>query len=123
MRPTEIRPTEIRLSEDKTNLTVVFPEASHTFSAEFLRVLSPSAEVQGHGAGQQKTIGGKKSVRITGIEPVGHYAVKITFSDGHATGIFTWTYFADMGKKYDAEWQGYTQRLEAAGLSREGAAC
>lgn len=114
-------PTEIRLSSDKATLTVAFNETQHTFTAEFLRVLSPSAEVQGHGIGQQKTIGGKKHVTITGIEPVGHYAVKLVFSDGHASGIYTWDYFANMGEKQFEEWQAYTQRLAKKGLKREGA--
>ena len=114
-------PTEIRLGKDKTTLTVVFAEKTYTFTAEFLRVLSPSAEVQGHGVGQQKTISGKKDVTITGLEPVGHYALKIVFSDGHASGIYTWHYFADMGEKQRDEWQAYTDRLRAAGLKREAA--
>ncbi len=114
-------PTEIRLGKDKTTLTVVFTQNTYTFTAEFLRVLSPSAEVQGHGPGQQKTIGGKKNVTITGLEPVGHYALKITFSDGHASGIYTWNYFAEMGEKQLDEWQAYTKRLAAAGLTREAA--
>lgn len=112
-------PTEIRLGKDKTSLTVAFVEKSYTFTAEFLRVFSPSAEVQGHGPGQQKTIGGKKDVTITGVEPVGHYALKITFSDGHATGIYTWRFFAEMGEKQLDEWKAYTERLKAAGLTRE----
>lgn len=118
--PASIQPSEIRLSADKSALTVSFGEVKHTFTAEFLRVTSPSAEVQGHGPGDLKTIGGKKNVTIKGIEPVGHYAVKLVFSDGHATGIYTWTYFADMGEKMTEKWQGYTNRLQQLGLTREG---
>lgn len=120
MPPATPTPTEIRLSPDKAALTVSFGEARHTFTSEFLRVLSPSAEVQGHGLGQQKTLGGKKNVIITAIEPVGHYAVRLIFSDGHATGLYTWDFFAKMGEKQFEEWQAYTQRLAEKGLTREG---
>ena len=120
MDKTAHTPSEIRLSADKAALTVAFGAARHTFSAEFLRVFSPSAEVQGHGMGQQKTIGGKKGVIITAIEPVGHYAVKLVFSDGHATGLYTWDFFSTMGEKQFEEWHAYTKRLAEKGLSREG---
>lgn len=111
-------PTEIRLAPTKDVLKVSFGEASYSFTAEFLRVTSPSAEVQGHGPGEAKTIGGKKSVTITTIEPIGHYAIKPTFSDGHNTGIYTWAYFADMGENQFDVWASYTQKLAEKGLSR-----
>jgi DUF971 family protein len=91
-------PTELRLSKDKRTLTVSFADATLTLSAEQLRVNSPSAEVKGH-FGQGGTIPtGKQDVTITGLEPVGNYAVKITFSDGHRTGLYTWDYLRQLGR-------------------------
>ena len=115
----QIRPRQIRLNKAKDALTVAFDETSYTFTAEFLRVNSPSAEVQGHGAGQQKLVPGKKHVTIQAVEPVGHYAVRLTFSDGHNTGIFTWEYFADMGERQFDVWAEYTEALTQRGFSRE----
>ena len=115
----KIRPQQIRLNKAKDTLTVAFDETSYTFTAEFLRVNSPSAEVQGHGAGQQKLVPGKKCVTIQAVEPVGHYAVRLTFSDSHNTGIFTWEYFADMGERQFDVWAEYTQALAQRGFSRE----
>lgn len=112
-------PTQIRLAKTKDSLSVSFPEGDYTFTAEFLRVNSPSAEVQGHGPGQKKLIPGKKNVTIKAVEPVGHYAVKLTFSDGHSTGIYTWQYFSDMGEKQFDVWAAYTDALKEKGLSRE----
>lgn len=116
---TQIRPSQIRLNKEKDALTVTFEETSYTFTAEFLRVNSPSAEVQGHGAGEKKLVPGKKQVTIQAVAPVGHYAVQLTFSDGHNTGIYTWEYFADMGERQFDIWSEYTQALQQKGLSRE----
>ncbi len=112
-------PDEIRLSPDKTRLTIVFSGTEPlVLEAEYLRVESPSAEVQGHSPDEKKTIAGKRSVRIIGLEPVGNYAVRIRFDDGHDTGLFTWAYLKKLGTDHKTIWQGYLERLAAAGLSR-----
>lgn len=112
-------PTELRVSKDRKLLTVTFP-AHRPFElpAEMLRVLSPSAEVQGHSPDQRVTVPGKRDVAILKIEPVGNYAVRITFDDFHDTGIFTWNYLHQLGHDKDARWQAYLDELEAKGLSR-----
>lgn len=113
-------PSEIRLSKDKDELTISFgDDKSYAFSAEFLRVHSPSAEVQGHSEAQRKTIGGKQFVKITDIEPAGNYAIKITFDDGHDTGLFSWKYLDELGSEMEARWAFYLYELEEKGLSRE----
>lgn len=113
-------PTEIRLSKDRRTLQVSFEDgASHALAAELLRVESPSAEVQGHGPTQKKTIPGKREVEILKVEPVGHYAVKLTFDDMHDTGIFGWDYLRELGETGEAKMQAYCDALEAQGLSRE----
>lgn len=113
-------PTEIRLSKDRRTLHVSFDDgASHALAAELLRVESPSAEVQGHGPTQKKTIPGKREVEILKVEPVGHYAVKLTFDDMHDTGIFGWDYLRELGETGEAKFQAYLDALEAQGLSRE----
>jgi len=86
---------------------------------ELLRVFSPSAEVRGHGAGQEILQTGKRSVSITGIEPVGNYGIKPLFSDGHSSGIYTWDYLYQLGRDQDAMWESYLQNLEAAGFTHE----
>lgn len=86
---------------------------------ELMRVYSPSAEVQGHGPGQETLQTGKRDVTITAIEPVGHYAIKPTFSDGHNSGLFTWEYLYQLGEREEALWADYEQRLKAAGLGRD----
>jgi DUF971 family protein len=113
-------PTEIRLKTAEKRLEIDF-DNGRTFSlpAELLRVESPSAEVQGHSAEQKQVVPGKKNVAITAVEPVGHYAVKLRFDDGHATGIYSWRYLYEMGENQDALWQGYIKGLEERGLSRE----
>ena len=117
---TDAWPTELRLSKDKKTLTVSFEGGEQfAFPAEFLRVTSPSAEVQGHSAEQKKTIGGKRNVEIMSLEPVGNYAVRISFTDLHNTGYFTWDYFLKSGRDMDSIWQGYLDELEAKGLSRD----
>jgi len=113
-------PTEIRLSKDKRQLHVSFIDGSSAvLSAELLRVESPSAEVQGHGAGQKITPAGKRSVSITGVDPVGNYAVRLTFSDGHNTGLFIWDILHDYGRRGESLMADYIKRLEASGQRRD----
>jgi len=115
-------PTDIKLHQKSNILEITFGDGQ-TFKlpCEFLRVYSPSAEVRGHGHGQEVLQVGKKEVGITSIEPVGSYAVQLTFSDGHDSGIFSWDYLYDMGQNYLSLWDRYLQRLEEAGASREPA--
>lgn len=87
--------------------------------AELLRVLSPSAEVQGHSPEQRVTVGGKREVAISRIDPVGNYAVRITFDDGHDTGLYTWTYLETLGREQDERWRSYLDELAQKGLSRD----
>lgn len=112
-------PTELRVSKDRRLLTVTYP-GHHPFElpAELLRVLSPSAEVQGHSPEQRVTVPGKRDVAISRIEPTGNYAVRIIFDDGHDTGIFTWDYLHQLGHEKVERWQGYLDELAAKGLSR-----
>jgi DUF971 family protein len=113
-------PTEIKLNKDRTGLTVVFDNGeTFAFSAEYLRVMSPSAEVQGHSPDERQTVGGKKNVAILEIHPVGNYAVRLMFDDLHATGIFSWEYFLELGRGHDARWQQYLDELAAKGKSRD----
>ncbi len=91
---------------------------NYELSAEILRVLSPSAEVQGHSPEQRKTIGGKQDVQIMQMEPVGNYAVRITFDDMHSTGIFSWSYFRELGQNLDQKWADYLADLDEKGLTR-----
>ncbi|MFN8829401.1 MAG: gamma-butyrobetaine hydroxylase-like domain-containing protein [Labrys sp. (in: a-proteobacteria)] len=113
-------PTEIRLSQDKKSLTIAYESGrTDTLPAEFLRVMSPSAEVQGHSAAERKTVGGKISVTIIGVEPVGNYAVRLVFDDMHNTGLYTWRYLAELGAEREARWSAYLAELAAKGLSRE----
>lgn len=113
-------PSEIRLSSDKRTLHVSFEgDRSFALSAELLRVESPSAEVQGHGAGQKTTPAGKRHIIITGIEPVGNYAVRLVFDDGHDTGLFSWDILHDYGTRQDSLMADYVERLAAAGQTRD----
>lgn len=115
----DIWPTELRIAQDKKMLTVTFDDGSrHELPAEMLRVMSPSAEVQGHSPQQRKTIGGKRDVQIVAVEPVGNYAVRITFDDMHSTGIFAWSYLDDLGRHRQAKWDAYLTELRQKGLSR-----
>lgn len=113
------RPQELRLSKDKQTLVVTFDGTTHDLRAELLRVESPSAEVKGHGVGQKKLVGGKKDVTITGIDPVGTYAVQLTFSDGHRTGIYTWDYLHKLATEGDKIWGTYLANLIDHNMSRE----
>src|SRR5690606_16202264 len=113
-------PSELRVSKDRRLLTVTFPgHQPFEFSAEMLRVLSPSAEVQGHSPDQRVTVPGKIDVTITKMGPVANYGVRITVSDFHDIGIFTWDYFHELGHEQDARWQSYLDELATKGLSRE----
>lgn len=112
-------PTEIRLKQDRRTLSLAFDDGVvHEVSAEMLRVLSPSAEVQGHSPEQRKTVGGKQNVTIAAVDPVGNYAVRLTFDDGHNTGIFTWGYLRKLGDQRDALWSAHLAELKAKGLTR-----
>lgn len=116
----DIWPTEVRLSQDRRTLTVSFEDgASYALSAELLRVCSPSAEVRGHSEAERKTVGGKREVMIAKIDPVGNYAVRLTFSDRHDSGIFSWTYLAELGAGADAKFAAYEAELAAKGLDRD----
>ena len=115
-------PTEIRLSGDKRSLIVAFEDGGRfTLPAEYLRVSSPSAEVQGHSPAERKVIGGKREVAILNVEPVGNYAVKLTFDDMHDTGLFGWGYLYDLGREYRNRWATYLSELDERGLSRDPA--
>jgi len=113
-------PTDITADRQAKTLTVSFQSGeTFTFPAEFLRVMSPSAEVQGHSPKDHKTVGGKRSVGIIDLEQVGNYALKIIFDDMHDTGMYTWDLLYDLGREYDALWAGYLSDLQAKGLSRD----
>ncbi len=113
-------PAEIRyVAQDKT-LHVTFDNGEHfAYPAEFLRVESPSAEVQGHGPGQKKLVSGRRHVGIMEVVPVGNYAVRIKFDDLHDSGIYSWQYLYRIGRDQDALWQAYLDNLAAKGLSRD----
>ena len=116
---TEPWPTELRLAEAGAELQVSFDSGEKlALAAEYLRVESPSAEVKGHGPGQEQLVWGKHKVKIRKLEPVGTYAVRIIFDDGHSTGLFTWPYLLKLGREKDAIWQAYLDKLAAAGFSR-----
>ena len=107
-------PTEIRLAKDRKILTVTFDGGeAHALPSEYLRVFSPSAEVQGHSPEQRKLVTGKEDVRIASVETVGNYAVKLHFDDGHNTGIYSWGYLLRLGRDHDALWSGYLQEVAA----------
>ncbi len=118
----EHQPSEIRLRKKSRQLAIDFDDGSHfELSFEFLRVHSPSASVKGHGPGQEVLQTGKEDVQITALEPVGHYAVRIVFDDGHDTGLYTWQYLYELGAEREAHWQAYLDRLSAAGYPRQPA--
>ncbi len=113
-------PTEIKLHQKSRVMEITFDDGKRfELSYEFLRVHSPSAEVRGHGPGQEVLQAGKKDVDIVALEPVGTYAVQPRFSDGHDTGIYSWEYLYELGLSRDSLWQAYLRRLEAAGARRE----
>jgi DUF971 family protein len=113
-------PTELRLSKDKRSLHVAFDDGTaFDLPAEYLRVTSPSAEVQGHSPAERKTVPGKHEVAIIGVEPVGNYAVKLVFDDLHDTGIYGWDYLYRLGAEQGEKWQAYLDELTAKGFSRD----
>jgi DUF971 family protein len=113
-------PTEIRLDKATQVLEVAFDDGTRfSLPAEYLRVESPSAEVQGHGPGQKQIVAGRRRVGIIGIEPVGNYAVRLLFDDLHDTGIYSWQYLHELGVERDRRWQDYLNALAAQGLRRE----
>lgn len=112
-------PVELRLVPEKDALTITFDTGERfTLSAEYLRVESPSAEVQGHSPEHKKTIPGKRGVKIVSLEPVGNYAVRIGFDDGHDTGLYSWDYLHALGRDHARKWAAYVEALKAKGLSR-----
>jgi DUF971 family protein len=113
-------PTEIKLHQASRVLEIAFDDGRQfRLPYEFLRVSSPSAEVRGHGPGQETLQVGKRDIAIASVEAVGHYAIRPTFSDGHDTGIYSWDYLYDLGARQDELWQRYLTRLAAAGASRD----
>jgi DUF971 family protein len=113
-------PTEIKLHQQSRVMELRFSDGKHfELSYEMLRVYSPSAEVRGHGPGQEVLQTGKKEVGITALEPVGGYAVQPIFSDGHSTGIYTWDYLYELGANREAMWATYLKRMQEAGAKRE----
>jgi len=113
-------PTELRLKRTEKRLEVSFDDGRRwVLPAEYLRVESPSAEVQGHGPGQKALVAGRAQVGIIGLEPVGNYAVRIIFDDLHDTGIYSWAYLYQLGAEHDRRWRDYLAALKAAGQSRE----
>lgn len=116
-------PTEIKLHQKSRMLEIAFSDGQRfELPCEFLRVYSPSAEVRGHGPGQEVLQVGKKNVEISDVQPVGSYAVQLVFSDGHDSGLYSWDYLHDLGVNQEALWQRYLERMEEAGASREPAA-
>jgi DUF971 family protein len=116
-------PTELRLQKDRKVLAVTFDDGeSFALPAEYLRVRSPSAEVQGHSPAERRLVAGKRDVQILELHPVGNYAVRLVFDDMHATGIFTWDYLFELGKNHDRYWRDYLDELQANKLSRAPAA-
>ena len=118
-----VTPTEIRLQKSKRQIAISFDDDSEfELPFEYLRVYSPSAEVKGHGPGQETLQTGKENVAVTAIEPIGHYAVRLVFDDGHNTGLYTWQYLYELGQQRTGNWQTYLDRLQAAGYAREKSA-
>ena len=113
-------PVEIRLAKNRNVLHVAFDDGkAFDFSAELLRVTSPSAEVQGHSEAQRKTVGGKRNVTILSVDPVGNYAVRLGFDDMHSTGIYSWAFLRDLGLNADERFRNYIDDLSAKGLDRD----
>ncbi len=110
----------ITLIRAENLLRITFSDGvTHNLPAEFLRIESPSAEVQGHSQAEKKLVAGKRQVGITAIEPVGNYAIRLTFSDGHDTGIFSWDFLHRLGHEYETRWSDYLARLQIAGQTRD----
>ena len=114
------RPSDITLHQQSNMLDITFDDGTRfSMPVEYLRVYSPSAEVRGHGPGQEVLQVGKRNVGVTAIEPVGMYAVKLVFSDGHDTGIYSWEYLHELGRKQESNWKTYLARLQQAGKGRD----
>ncbi len=114
------QPLEIRIRRATRRLEVDFDDGLRAMlPAEYLRVESPSAEVQGHGPNERKTVAGKALVNLAGADPIGHYAVRLRFSDGHDSGIFTWAYLHQLAREHESRWQAYLEALAAKGLTRD----
>ena len=117
---TDIWPAEIKLSPDKRSLRVTFDNGDgFALPAELLRVMSPSAEVQGHSPDERKTVPGKRQVAILEVLPIGNYAVRLVFDDMHSTGIYSWEYLAELGRGHEQKWQDYLDEIASKGLSRD----
>jgi len=112
-------PTEINIHKRSNTLEVKFGDEGYTLSAEYLRVFSPSAEVKGHAPSQAILQHGKRHVSFKDVEPQGNYAIKLVFSDGHDSGIYSWEYLKELGEGFDSNWSEYLKDLEKAGKSRE----
>ena len=119
-KDTQHWPKELRLAKDRRSLAVTFQDGSaFTLPAEYLRVESPSAGVQGHNPDERKTVPGKREVMILLVQPVGNYAVRLVFDDMHSTGIYSWDYLHELGRDHDVRFARYLEELVAKGLSRE----
>ena len=115
-----VKPTDIILHRASHKLEVAFDDGTrYELSCEYLRVESPSAEVQGHSPSQRVWVGGKRNVNISAIEPIGNYAVVLRFNDGHETGIYTWSFLKELGEQYDMRWARYLEAIATKGLSRD----
>ncbi len=113
-------PTEIRLQKKSRQIVITFDDGNRfDLSFEYLRVNSPSAAVKGHGPGQEVLQTGKENVQVTAIEPVGHYAVRLIFDDGHDSGLYSWQYLYELATEHDSKWQAYLDHLKAAGYARQ----
>lgn len=118
--PTAPWPNELRLFKEEGRLEIEFSDGvTQSLPAEYLRVESPSAEVQGHGPSQKKIVAGRRNVKIVALEPVGHYAIRIVFDDRHDSGIFSWAYLRELGDSYAERWAAYQTALLNRGLSRD----
>jgi DUF971 family protein len=119
---TDVWPSEIKLVRATQTLEIDFDDGTRVqLPAEYLRVESPSAEVQGHGAGPKQLVAGKRDVTIVAVEPIGNYAVRLRFNDGHDTGLYSWTYLHLLGREQEKRWADYLKRLDAAGARRDPA--
>ena len=113
-------PTELKLNKAKDGIEIAFDTGERfPLAAEYLRVNSRSAEVKGHGAGPRLTVAGKRHIKISAIEAIGNYAVRIVFDDGHDTGLYTWDYLYELGAEREIKWPAYLEELAAQGLTRE----
>jgi DUF971 family protein len=120
VKPEAVWPSELVVNKTERSLRITFDDGSaFALPAEYLRTQSPSAEVQGHSEAQRKTVGGKRDVAISGAEPVGNYAVRLLFDDGHSTGIFSWAYLHELGREQEKRWGVYLKELAAKGLRRD----